>query len=118
MAFGIGCSLGGMVSMALLLVVFVLGGRDWTLLAIFALVAILISAGVSALLATRAKKATIDATYERVVRPEIDGFVRANRLTRLEFDAEVDKLVPASAPLRSFLTLPPRSEEGDATLEE
>jgi hypothetical protein len=116
-AFGIGCSLGGMATMALLLVVFVIGGRDWTLLAIVALVAILIAAGTSAWLANKAKSATIQTTYEREVGPQIERFVRANRLTGLEFGTFADQIVAENAPLRNYLTLPVR-EESQASLEE
>ena len=116
-AFGIGCSLGGMVSMVLLLLVFAIGGRDWTLLAIVALVAILIAMGVSAWLATRAKFATIQTTYEREVGPQIERYIRANRLTGLEFGILADQIMAEDAPLRNYLTLP-ANEEGVATLEE
>jgi hypothetical protein len=115
-AFGIGCSLGGMASMVLLLIVFAIGGRDWTLLAIVALVAILLAAGISAWLANRAKSATIQATYEREVGPQIERYVRANRLTGLEFGSLADGMIDEDAPLRNYLTLP--SKEGGQALRE
>jgi hypothetical protein len=116
-AFGIGCSLGGMATLVLVLATFALGGRDWTSLAIVALVAILISTGVSAFLATRARSATVTATYQRVVGPEIDKYVRANRITRPEFDALAAEMIPKGAPLRSYLA-PPAEQERDETMPE
>jgi hypothetical protein len=116
-AFGIGCSLGGMVTMVLLLIVFAIGWRDWTLLAIVALVAILLATGISAWLAIRAKSATIQATFEREVRPQIERYVRANRLTNLEFGLLADNIITEDAPLRKYLTLP-GEEKGQATPEE
>jgi hypothetical protein len=117
-AFGISCSLGGMASMVLLLIVFAIGGREWTLLAIVALVSILVAAGLSAWLATRAKSATIQATYEREVGPQIERYVRSNRITGLEFGVLADRIVAEDAPLRSYLTLPSAEEQGQTPAEE
>jgi hypothetical protein len=116
-AFGIGCSLGGIATLVLVLATFILGGRDWTSLAIVALVAVLISTGVAAILAARARAATVAATYRRVVAPEIEKYVRANQITRPEFDALAVELVPEGAPLRSYLA-PSSEPERDETMPE
>ncbi|HEX9617317.1 MAG TPA: hypothetical protein VGA03_07855 [Anaerolineales bacterium] len=117
-AFGIGCSLGGMASLLLLLIVFAFGWRDWTLLAIVALVAILTATGFSAWLANRAKSATIRTTYDREVGPQIERYARENRLTGLEFSALADQIIAEDAPLRSYLTFPSEEEQGQTPPEE
>lgn len=117
-AFGIGCSLGGMASMVLLLIVFAIGGREWTILAIVALVAILVAAGLSAWLANRAKAATIQSTYEREVGPQIERYLQANHLTGLEFGVLANRIIAEDAPLRSYLTLPSEEEQDQTPAED
>jgi ABC-type multidrug transport system fused ATPase/permease subunit len=117
-AFGIGCSLGGMVSLVIILIAFILGWRDWTQLAVVALVAILFATGISAILSVRAKSASIRSTYEREVSPMIDRFLRANRLTHLEFSALADQMIEKDAPLRDYLTLPAVEDQAQSPVEE
>src|SRR4030067_2713705 len=81
-AFGIGCSLCTLLTLAVLSISYFFITKTWTILAGIALTAILISAMVSALLAARAKTATTRTTYERVVKTEIETFIKNNGLTR------------------------------------
>jgi len=103
-AFGIGCSLCTLLTLAVLLISYFFITKTWTILAVIALTAILISAMVSALLAARAKTATIRTTYERVVKPEIDNFLKHNGLTWQEFDAQAMQGIAEDAPLRNYLS--------------
>lgn len=103
-AFGIGCSLCTLLTLAVLLVSYFFITKTWTILAVIALAAILISAMVSALLGARAKAATTRTTYERVVKPEIDKFLKYQGLTRQEFDAQAIQWIAEDAPLRYYLS--------------
>src|SRR3990170_1075782 len=98
-AFGIGCSLCTLLTLAVLLISYFSITKTWTILAVIALTAILISAMVSALLAARAKTATTRTTYERVVKPAIDSFINLNGLTSQEFDAQAMQGIAEDAPL-------------------
>jgi len=102
-AFGIGCSLCTLLTLAVLLISYFSITKTWTILAVIALTAILISALVSALLAARAKTATTRTTYERVVKPEIDNFLKHNGLTQQEFDIQAMQAIAEDAPLRNYL---------------
>jgi len=103
-AFGIGCSLCTLLTLAVLLVSYFFITKTWTILAVIALTAILISAMVSALLGARAKAATIRTTYERVVEPEIEKFLKNQGLTRQEFDVQAIQWLAEDAPLRNYLS--------------
>jgi hypothetical protein len=105
-AFGLGCSLGTIAGLFILAIVFLLGARNWILLAILAMGIALIAAGISAVISTRAKSATIGATYNREVKPEIEGYIRSNALTRQDFNALVDETLDKDAPLRRCLAVP------------
>ncbi|HJW91405.1 MAG TPA: hypothetical protein VJ436_12250 [Anaerolineales bacterium] len=114
-AFGIGCSLGVLLGSLLLLIAFFLGIRHWTLLAIFTLVAALVSLGVSTGLAGRARNATLRTTYERQVRPQIERFLREYSLTPEEYATLVIPLVPENSPLQVYL---PPVKPGEISAEE
>jgi predicted phage tail protein len=105
-AFGLGCSLGTIVGLLILVVVLLLGARNWILLAILAMGIALVAAGVSALISTRAKSATMGATYDRQVKAQIDGYVRTTGITRQEFDSLVNEVLQPDAPLRRYRSTP------------
>ncbi len=109
-AFGLGCSLGTIFGLALLVLIFLLGFRNWILLGLVAIGVTLVAAGASALVSARAKTATMVTTYERQVRPEIEKYMQANRFTRQEFDMLVEESLDKNAPLRRYLLL---ISEGD-----
>jgi hypothetical protein len=105
-AFGLGCSLGTIAGLLILAIVFLLGVRNWILLAILAMGTALVAAGISAIISSRAKSATIGATYDRDVKPEIEGYMRSNGITRQEFDALAYAVLDKDAPLRRCLSVP------------
>lgn len=110
-AFGMSCSLGALLSAVALLIAFAAGMRDWISLAILALAGLLLTTAAAAMLASRAKSANIESGYRHVVKPEIESFLRTNRLTRREFDELADALIASDDPLRNYLTLPARKGE-------
>lgn len=109
-AFGAGCTLAMILIVGLLLVLFLFGLRDWTTLAVFSLIGVLVATLVAALLARRARSATIATTYERTVQPEIDGYLREHQLTRQEFDDRAAELVASGDPLSPYLSPTPPLE--------
>jgi hypothetical protein len=103
-AFGISCTLGLLVSLLLLVIVFLAVSKAWTVLAIVVLLSALISVMIANLLASRARSATLQTTYERNVKPEIDRFLEANNLSQQDLvDSAVTRL-PEDSPLIAYLT--------------
>jgi len=113
-AFGLGCSLGVLLGLALLALIFILGSRNWILLGLVAIGAALFAAGASAIISARAKSATMAGTYARDVEPEIEKTIQSNRFTRQEFDALANEILDKNAPLRRYLSLPPETESANS----
>lgn len=102
-AFGLGCFLGGLIGLVLLVSVFILGIRNWILLGILGMVLVIIALGAAVGISTRAKSATMDQTYERSTKRDIEQFLLVNRLSRREFDQLAHQVLPKEAPLRKYL---------------
>jgi hypothetical protein len=119
-AFGISCTLGLLASALLITVVFLAFTRAWTVLAVVVLIAGLISVIVSTMLASRARNATLQTTYERRIRLKIERFVNANNLTQEEIAGLAATHLPEDSPLLAFLSREdqdpnPRGEVRDET---
>jgi hypothetical protein len=106
-AFGISCSLSLILIILVLVVLFFAATRKWTILAVVASIAGLAAVMLSAILATRARDATLSATYRRSVQPEIEAYLSTSGLTRPQFDALARQQLPEDAPLCQFLAQPP-----------
>lgn len=106
-AFGISCSLALILILLVLAILFFAATRKWTILAVVAFIAGLAAMMLSAILATRARDATVAATYRRSVQPEIEAYLLTSGLTRPEFDALTRQQLPEDAPLCQFLAPPP-----------
>lgn len=115
-AFNLGCSLGFMVSFALLALVFLLGVRNWIVLAIIGFGGILFTLVGASVVSGKAKRANIEGAYQRQVRRQIDQRIYDQGLTRQEFDTYAHHTLSGDAPLREQLSLP--SIEPEAPLEE
>jgi hypothetical protein len=113
-AFGLSCSLGVLLGLALLAVIFLLGSRNWILLGLVATGAALFAAGASAIISARAKSATMAGTYGRDIEPEIEKTIQSNLFTRQEFDALAHETLDKNAPLRRYLSLPPETEAANS----
>lgn len=105
-AFNLGCSLGLLISFVLLAVLFLLGVRNWIVLAIVGFGAILVTLVAASVVSGQAKRATIGGAYDRQVRRQIDQHLRTHNLTRQEFDAFAHQSLATDAPLREQLSLP------------
>jgi len=105
-AFGISCSLSLILILLVLVILFFATTRQWTILAVVAFIAGLAAMMLSAILATRARNATLSATYRRSVQPEVEAYLSTSGLTRPEFDALARQQLPEDAPLCQFLAPP------------
>lgn len=103
-AFGVGCTLGLLGSAAIFAIVFLWVSEAWTVRLLVALISILISVVVASLLASRAKSATLNTTYGRRVRPEIERHMKNFEMTRVELASSAAARLPADSPLLSFLS--------------
>lgn len=111
-AFGLGCYIGFIPVVLLVILVFALGVRNWIVIALVALVAVLVTAGIAALLSHRARHGSIEATYHRTVEPEIESYLGARALTRSEFDSTARHVLTADAPLLEYVSsLPERDRD-------
>lgn len=109
LAFGIGCTLGVIVSVilllgiALIIIIFSSIRSDWIILAVALLILALISFLVSSFLSTRARRATTRTVYDKNIKPEIDRYLTANSIDRREFFKEAAEILPEGSPLLASL---------------
>ena len=99
LAFGVGCTLGVLVAGMLMVLIFFIFTKTWTVLAVILFILTLISFLVSTILATRAREATTRKTFEREVKPEIDQYISRRDLSHEEFLDQATVVLPASSPL-------------------
>lgn len=113
-SFGLGCTIGllPLGSMILLLYIFqvlnVISGFFAVIVGFTALV------GIAAFVSSSAKKRAVTDQYEHHVKPEIDLYLRTNQLDQADFDLAAAQVLPESAPLRAFITLPESQESAEA----
>ena len=103
LAFGVGCTLGALVGGLLMVIIFLAFTRTLTILAVIALIIILISILVSSVLASRAQKATSRSTFEREIKPEINGFIESHDINQEQFSNKAAELLPADSPLLVYM---------------
>lgn len=109
-AFGLGCSLGAILSGLLLVILFLVGVRNWIILGIAAFGAAILTTGISAFLALQARSNALKRTYDKTVNPQINQYLQAHQMTRPEFDALARVLIPGGSPLRTYITSPDQLE--------
>jgi len=102
LAFGVGCTLGVLVSGVLMVLIFLVLTRTWTVLFVILLILTLISFLVSTILAIRARDATTRNTYKREVKPEIDQYISQQGISSEEFFDQAAEVLPASSPLLTY----------------
>jgi uncharacterized membrane protein len=102
LAFSVGCTLSVIILLILLVIVYFAITKTWTVVFVTGLIALLFGVFISSVLATRAKNATVEKTYQRVSKPEIERFIRANGMSEEDFTNLVASVLPESAPLREF----------------
>lgn len=102
LAFGVGCTLGVLVGGVLMVLIFLIFTKTWTVLAVILLILTLFSFLVSTILATRAREATTRATYQREIIPQIDFYLSRYAISQEAFDNQVAEILPAKSPLRVY----------------
>jgi hypothetical protein len=102
LAFSVGCTLGLIVILLLLVIVYFAITKTWTIVIVTGFIATLISVIISAMLATRAKNATVEKTYQRTTKPEIERLIKARGISEEQFSDLAASVLPGSAPLREL----------------
>ena len=110
-AFGVGCSLGVLLSVLVWLVIFALGLRNWIVLFILALGMVLAGAGLSAMISLRARSAAVDRMFHATILPQFKQHMEAHRLSSVELRTLADEVLAPDAPLRTFLSALPALDE-------
>lgn len=103
LAFGVGCTLAVLVGGMLMVLIFFLITKIWTVLVVILFILALISFLISTILATRAREATTRKTYERDIKPEIERYILNHGLSQEEFAEQAAEILPASSPLQTAL---------------
>ena len=102
LAFGVGCTLEVIVVGFIMLIIFLAFTRTWTVLAVILFILTLISVLISSILAIRAREAATRSTYEREVKPEIEGFIKYQGLSEAEFRAQAAEILPEDSPILQY----------------
>ena len=103
LAFGVGCTLAVLVGGMLMVLIFFLITKIWTVLVVILFILALISFLISTILATRAREATTRKTYERDIKPQVERFILIHSLSQDEFVEQAAEILPASSPLLTAL---------------
>jgi hypothetical protein len=111
-AFGLGCYLGFIPVAILIVIVFLIGFRNWIVIALVGLVATLFTTGIAALLSRRARETNIRTTYYREVEPQIETYLAENAITRAEFETAASQVLTGDAPLLTCLTWHSQQDQG------
>jgi ABC-type multidrug transport system fused ATPase/permease subunit len=101
LAFGVGCTLEVLATIALMVIIFFAFTKTWTILVVILFMLTLISILISSLLANRARTATTRKTYEREVKPDIDRIITRYGMSRDQFNERVKEILPSDSPLLS-----------------
>jgi hypothetical protein len=110
-AFGLGCLIGILPSLLVLIVLLLLKVINIALVFILAVIVILIWVGVATYLSSYARMNAIRKTYHAETEGAINEFIASHNLSRIEFDRIVSRLLPKEAPLQHYLY--PTLETGD-----
>jgi len=98
-AFGLGCYIGFIPIAILVVLLFLLGLRNWIVLALIGLVSVLVTTGIATILSRRARTININTTYLREVEPQIETYLESKSITRVEFDVVSQQVLTKDAPL-------------------
>ena len=102
-AFGLGCGLGLLPVIGIILFLFVFQVINLVLAMFLLVVGLLGVAGISALLASLARSNTHKRIFREVGDPEIVQFISQYHLSRQAFDTLARQILPEDAPLQAFL---------------
>lgn len=99
LAFGVGCTLAVLAAGLLMVIIFFVFTKTWTILAVILFILTLISFLISSSLANRAREATSRKTYQREVEPEIDQFITLHGISHAEFIERAAEILPSRSPV-------------------
>lgn len=118
-AFGLGCALGILPGLVILLVLWVTGIVNLILGLMLVLVGGLALTGIAGLLAYQARGNAIRRVFQETVAGEIAHYLANQPMDRLEFDRRAFLILPDDAPLRAFLepSLPEDTQEVDDSIQ-
>jgi hypothetical protein len=102
-AFGLGCGIGLIPVIGVILLLWVFGVVNLILGMLLLVVGLLALAGVSILLANLARSNAFKRVYRMEVEPEITQYMSRQHLSRQEFDSLAYLVLPLDAPLQRFL---------------
>lgn len=120
-SFGLGCTLGILPVVGMIIILAILGVLN-LISGFFALImGALALVGIASLVASYAKKRSIEDTYKYNVKLEIERYLHDYSLDRQEFDTRAYQILPPDAPLQAYITPPPEAPlpaEGETSQEE
>ena len=102
LAFGVGCTLEILAAGLIMLVIFLVFTKTWTILAVILFILMLISILISSILSTRAREAATRSTYYREVKPEIERFNTFYGLSEDEFRVQAAEILPDDSPVLQY----------------
>jgi hypothetical protein len=103
-AFEIGCGLGLIPSVVLIIALWGFGVIPLILAAVMMVIALLLLAGISMLIANVARHSAIKRMYQTTIAPDIAQFLSNRHIPRQSFDDTASRLLPEDAPLQAFLS--------------
>lgn len=104
-AFGLGCALGLLPLIAIVIGLYVWGVFPFLVALIAFVMGALVLLGGITLLSFNAKRRAIGETYRKEVGPDILAFLGRSKIQEEQFSLYVSDLLPEEAPLRSFHTV-------------
>jgi hypothetical protein len=111
-AFGLGCAMGLLPVIGIILLLFVFQVINLVLAMFLLVIGLLGVAGISALLASLARTNTHKRIFREVGDPEIVQFISEHHLSRQTFDTLAHQSLPEDAPLQAFLSLATSENNG------
>jgi small-conductance mechanosensitive channel len=102
LAFGVGCTLEVITVGLIMLFIFLVITKTWTVIAVILFILTLISILISSILAIRAREAATRSTYEREVKPEIERFNSYHGLSQDEFRVQAAEILPEDSPVLQY----------------
>lgn len=102
LAFGVGCTLEVLAAGLIMLFIFFVFTKTWTILAVILFILTLISILISSILSIRAREAATRSTYEREVKPEIALFKETHGLSEDEFRVQAAEILPENSPVLQY----------------
>ena len=114
-AFGMGCSIGLLPTLLLILLLWIFQVINLILAATLVVMALLVLAGVGMLVANIARRNNMRRSYQGILVPEITSYLQKAGLSRAEFESQAAALLPADAPLMASLSQQATSAQDDST---